>query len=258
MLENTKKVHELECETDSYCALAIEYINTKFLQEYNKNSLIFTAYLEVLQHQSLDIHDFYKTYENILNVIEHYLKAISYILDNQKEEIISMKHINIYAKAKDLKNIYEENKIYFDLVRHEFEDMYDELVDVDTIELGTKLIENIIKVNEILDSIQFDKNEYIEVINKFAHTIHNIGKELELGSKYKLVYFLTHGLNKYISSMCIGSEFMKELSSVISGCVSENLSTKTFNRDYDLQVLSLIYGGFNFEENDRELKVFDI
>lgn len=58
MIKNNKKIHELECEIDSYCALAIEYINTKLLQEYNKNSLIFTAYIEVLQHASLDLHDF--------------------------------------------------------------------------------------------------------------------------------------------------------------------------------------------------------
>ena len=104
--------------------------------------------------------------------------------------------------------------------------MHDELVDIDTIVLGTKLIENIIKVNEILDSILFDKSEYIEAINKFAKIIHNIGEELELGIKYKLAYFLTHGLNKYISSMCIGSEFMKELSEVILDSVSDNAPKK--------------------------------
>ncbi|MGL6104579.1 hypothetical protein [Romboutsia sp.] len=256
MLKNKSNQHPLGYSEQSYHGQAINYSkdNKKGLTENEKMSLNLLAFIDSIGHMGIDTGDLFSQYKKIIEVIKpKYIYTLKHLIRNTPNTLdnsISIDQINLMAKTEELEILAAkgintiEGVEYFELLPEEKENL----------EQSKYLIQSLIDIKNILESLNLDTSEFEELVRKFCEELDSIKEQIEYLAIRHFTYLIENGYHQLASALLIGAQFLKEVSLYLEIELASYLMIEEFEmREYQPEVLCSLYYGFTFEDLKEEL-----
>lgn len=250
MLTNKTNIHPLGYDQQYYHGQVINYLdlNEKAFNTEEKISLQLCAYIDRLLHIEIEIKVIFESYKKALELIPtKYIKALEYLIEKSKnplDNLISQEEIDLMTKVEELKKLYTKSINTIEAVEY-FELLSD---DKENLKISKNLINNLIDIKHTLEASKLETYEFIEAVEEFCNEIDRIKDEIEYLAIRHFTHLVESGYNQVAAALCIGSEFLKDVSELIRFEATNEIIEPYKVREYKLESLCSLEYHFIFSD----------